>query len=274
MRWLKKADAVVISDCIPNGFWKRLYNVEKLKKITRKPVLFYEVFYLGNAPTQIERLQKNKDPLMERYDAHFFVSNVTEIKTATPSNAFCIGLMAKTWNLKPLPKKELVALVDFAQPGYEKYREVQITQLEKAGIRYISLEKRYSLNEIRDIYRDASIYFMQSFEAFGLPILECLCTGAQIFTPHSAWPMSWRLDEEPQVHGEGTLPGCFTVYENEEGLAHQLEKFKKNYHWSETPQKIFDCFIEHYPTFYYGDKKVISDFVDFIGNFKNNKDRA
>ncbi|MGN6802738.1 MAG: hypothetical protein ACTHJN_12630 [Ginsengibacter sp.] len=271
LKWLKNADAVVICDCIPNGFWKRLYNVEKLKKITGKPVLFYEVFYLGNAPTQIQKLQKNGDPLLERYDAHLFVSNVTETKTLPPGNAFCIGLDTGSWNLVPMPKKELVALVDFAQPGYEKYREVQIAQLKKAGVRYISLEKRYSLNEIRDIYRDASVYFMQSFEAFGLPILECLCTGTQIFTPHSSWPMSWRLDDKPQVHGDGTLPSCFTVYEDEEGLAQKLEEFKKNYHPSETPQKVFDSFIKHYPTFYDGNKKAIKGVADFILSFKCNK---
>lgn len=271
LKWLKKADAVVICDCIPNGFWKRLYNVEKLKKITRKPVLIYEVFYLGNAPTQIEALQRNNDRLLERFDAHLFVSEVTETRETNPSNAFCIGLQAKSWNLMPFPKKELVALVDFPQAGYEEYRDIQIRQLKKAGIPYISLEKRYTVEEIRDLYRQASIFFVQFPEAFGLPILECLCTGTQIFTPHSSWPMSWRLDENPQVHGDGTLPSCFTVYENEEGLAQKLEEFKKNYHPSETPQKVFDCFVKHYPTFYDGNKKAINDVVDFILNFMGNK---
>src|SRR5665647_122820 len=42
LKFLKNADAVVICDCIPNAFWKRLYNVERLKAITKKPVLLYE----------------------------------------------------------------------------------------------------------------------------------------------------------------------------------------------------------------------------------------
>ena len=58
LQQLKGADAVVICDCIPNAYWKRLYNVESLKQIIHKPVLLYEVFYLGNAPTQIEALKK------------------------------------------------------------------------------------------------------------------------------------------------------------------------------------------------------------------------
>jgi hypothetical protein len=264
LKWLKKADAVVICDCIPNGFWKRLYNVEKLKKITKKPVLFYEVFYLGNAPTQIERLHKNNDPLPERYDAHLFVSPVTEIRGKNQANSFCIGIMAKTWNLKPLPKKDLIALVDFAQPRYEKYRETQIRQLQKAGIPFINLERKYSIDEIRDIYRSVSIFFVQFPEAFGLPILECLCAGVQIFTPDSGWPMSWRLDDDPQVHGPGQLPGCFTVYEGADDLYNKLIEFKMNFNKEDTPLKVFDSFIKHYPAFYNGDKTGLQKCIAFL----------
>jgi hypothetical protein len=261
---LKKADAVVICDCIPNAFWKRLYNVERLKGITKKPVLLYEVFYLGNAPTQIEALKKNNDPFLERYNAHLFISPVTEIREGNTPNSYCIGLMANAWNLQPLQKKELIALVDFAQTGYETYRQAQIEQLNKAGIRFISLERRYSIDEIRDIYRQVSIYFMQSYEAFGLPILECLCTGAQIFTPHSGWPMSWRLDEDPKVHSAGILPGCFTVYNGEDDLYKKLQAFKNNFSAAETPLRVFDIFKKHYPAFYEGNEQELKRCIDYI----------
>lgn len=261
---LKAMDAVIISECTPNGFWKRLYNIEKLKAIVKKPVLFYEVYYLGNAPTQIEVLQSNNDPLLERYDGHIFVSPVTELRWQDKSNAFCIGLLARTWNLKPLPKQRLVALVDFVQPGYEQFRIEQIQALQKAGIDYISLERRYSIEEIRNIYRDVSIFFVQFPEAFGLPILECLCTGAQIFTPDSAWPMSWRLDESPEVHGKGILPECFTVYDDEADLSHKLMLYKKNFDSVETPLQVNTIFKNYYPTFYDGNKAEIEKCLDFI----------
>src|SRR5690606_17889532 len=83
----KKADAFVVCDCTPNGFWKRLYNIEQLKRITKKPVLFYEVYYLGNAPSIVNILKANKDALADRYDAHLFVSPVTEIRSQVPENA-------------------------------------------------------------------------------------------------------------------------------------------------------------------------------------------
>lgn len=267
---LKKADAVVICDCIPNAFWKRLYNIEKLKKITKKPVLVYEVYYLGNAPSQMEALKKNNDLLLERYDAHLCVSPVTEIRAKYPANSFCIGLMAKTWNLNPLPKKDLVALVDFAQPGYETYRNIQIDQLKKAGIKFISLERRYTIEEIRDIYRQVSIFFVQFPEAFGLPILECLCTGAQVFTPDSGWPMSWRLDEDPRVHGTGVLPGCFTVYDCEDDLLQKLLLFKEYFDHTETPLKVFNEFMEHYPSFYEGNSEELKKCLSTISQLSKN----
>ncbi len=267
MQALKQADAVVISEYIPNAFWKSLYNIEKLKAILKKPVFIYEVYWLGNAPTQIAILQNNGDEVHERYDGHLFVSPVTEITAAPLPNTFCIGLMAKTWNLQPLPKKELLALVDFVQPGYEAYREMQISNLQRSGIPFIALEKRLAIHEIRDIYRKASLYFMSSFEAFGLPILESLCCGSQIFTPASGWPMSWRLNDQPEVHGEGLLPECFTVYKDESDLITKLNLFKKEFSSTATPVNVFDSLMKHYPAFYSGYASEIKRFIEFIKSY-------
>jgi hypothetical protein len=261
---LRRMDAVIISESSPIAFWKKLYNIEKLKAILKKPVLFYEVYYLGNAPTQIITLKKNNDPLEERYDGHLFVSPVTEISKGKPQNAFCIGLLAKSWDLKPLPKKELIALVDFAQPGFEDYRELQIEQLKNAGIKFISLDRRYAIEEIRKIYQRVSIFFVQFPEAFGLPILECLCTGAQIFTPDSAWPMSWSLEKTPEVHGKGILPPCFTIYEKEDDLLKKLLLFKEGFDLLKTPETVFNTFIKNYPTFYGGDSMELTRCLKFL----------
>ena len=254
---LKNFDAIIISECAPNGFLRRLYNVEKFRKIIKKPVGFYEVYYLGNAPTQIEFLKKNNETLWERYDFHLSVSNLTEIKQASSDSFYPIGLYAKSFNLQPSVKREIIAIIDFVHPGNEQYREIQISALNKTRIKYISLEKSYSLEEIRNIYQQGSIYFMQSSEAFGVPLLECLCCGCQIFTPESWWPMSWRLNEDPQIHGEGILPGCFTVYGEEDQLIKELNYFKNSFDLVETPKKVFQTFIDHYPSFYNGNEKEL-----------------
>lgn len=261
LKKLKGYDAVIISECIPNGFLKRLYNVEKFKEIIKKPTGFYEVFYLGNAPTQINFLTKNKEALIERYDFHLSVAKATEIKSPFFDKWFPIGINATSWNLKPFPKKEIVAILDFVHPGNEHIREAQIRALDLLGIKYISLDKPYTFEEIRKIYQQGAIYFMQSYEAFGLPLLECLCCGAQIFAQKSWWPMSWRLNENPEVHGEGILPDCFTVYNDEEQLVKKLSAFKEYYDLIHSPKKVFDSFVLHYPQFYSGSDEQITRLI-------------
>ena len=263
---LKKYDAIVISECTPNGFWKELYHIEKLRYIIKVPVLYYEVYYLGNAPTQIDKLNKAGDPTIERYDFHLAVTEVTEIKTATNDKWSSVGLDMNNWNLSFENKIEFIALIDFAQEGYETYRQQQIKVLEELNIKYITLSGNYSVDEIRYIYKQSVVYFMQSSEAFGLPIAECLACGVQIFTPNSSWPMSWRLDNEPKVHGPGMLPECFTVYNDENDLKNKLLAFKKNYNSVTTSKLIFDYFILNYPNFYNGNPKQVQRVIEFISS--------
>jgi hypothetical protein len=268
LRILRLVDAIVVSECIPNGFRKQLYNIGKLKQITQLPIIIYEVYALENAPTQLDDLAHNNDPSLQLYDGHLYVSSVTEIRTDIASNSFCIGLSGKNWKLFPKPKKDMLALLDFPQVGFEKYRAIQVLALQRSGIPFIMLEGSYSIQAIREIYSNASIYFMQSFEAFGLPLLESLCTGTQIFTPDSGWPMSWRLDEKPEVHGPGILPDCFTVYDGEDDLLQKLLLFKENYNPDETPVQVFKEFIKHYSVFYEGDQLELNRCLDFLKCYK------
>lgn len=264
LRRLKDFDAIIISECVPNAFLRRLYNIEKFKKVIKKPIGLYEVYYLGNAPTQIDFLKKNNDALLERYDFHLSVAEVTEIKQPVSERWFPIGIRGQLWDLKPLFKKEIIAIIDFVHPGNAEIRELQIRALNKTGIKYISLDRPYTFKEIRKIYQQGAIYFIQSFEAFDLPILECLCCGCQIFTQESAWPMSWRLNEDPQIHGEGVLPDCFTVYNTEEQLIKELATFKEDYDLEKTPKKVFNNYLTHYPQFYYGNEKELQRAIQTI----------
>ena len=163
----------------------------------------------------------------------------------------------------------MIALIDFLQPGYERYREIQIRALDRAGIKYVLLEKPYTFQEIRNIYQQGAIFFIQFPEAFGVSILESLCCGCQIFTPESWWPMSWRLNAKPEIHGDGILPECFTVYNDEDQLNIELIAFKENYDLIETPKKIFDNFLAHYPDFYYGNNDEIERLLNDLNHLKN-----
>lgn len=254
LKKLNKFDAIIICECTPNGFLRKLYNIEKLKSILKKPILFYEVYYLGNTPSQIKILKENNELLFDRYYIHLAVSGITEIKSSPSPKWNAIGMCANKWNLIPTPKKELIAIVDFLQPGYENSRDLQIKALNIVGIKYISLEKKYSFEDIRKVYQQGAIFFLQFPEAFGVSILECLCCGNQIFTESSAWPMSWRLNEDPEIFGQGILPDCFTTYKTEEKLIKELTTFKNNYDLIETPRRIFNTFLDNYPSFYYGNQ--------------------
>lgn len=264
LKKLKRFDIIIISECIPNAFLRNLYNIEEFRKIIQKPIGLYEVYYLGNAPTQVNFLEESRNPLSERFNFYLSITDVTEIKQQSKGNWYPIGIKAESWNLKPFPKNELVAIIDFLHEGNEEFRQVQIRALGKAGIKYISLEKPYTIEEIRRIYQQGAIYFMQSFEAFGLPILECLCCGCQIFTPESWWPMGWRLNENPAIHGDGVLPDCFSVYKSEEQLVTELISFKEKYDLTETPKKVFETFLEHYPEFYFGNEAELQRFFKCI----------
>jgi hypothetical protein len=264
LKALKKFDLIIISECSPAVFLKKMYNVEKLKRKVKKPVGLYEVYYLENAPTQIRFLKKSKNPLLERFDFHLSVSDVTEVKQLHCDKWFPIGIESRSWGLNPIPKKEMIAIIDFGQAGFEEYHSIQIRALKKAGIKYISLDGTYTIDAIRNIYKVGAIFFIQFPEAFGISILECLCCGCQIFTPHSCWPMSWRLNENPEVHGEGTLPGCFTVYNTEEQLMEELLAFKENYDLVQSPKRVFEIFLEHYLYFYLGNENEMKRLLQKI----------
>jgi hypothetical protein len=268
---LKKKDAVIICDWTPNGFYRQTYNIEKLRTIIdNKPILYYAVQYVGNSPTIIQKLKDGNHAFIERYDWHMSVSDITELRNKPTPPWNQIGMNLKSTGLKPEKKDEFFAIVDFLRPGYEQYREIQVQVLIELNISYISLEKEYSLSDIRELYKKSSINFIQFPEAYGLPIAECLACGSYIGTPDSSWPMSWRLDEKVEVHGSGTLPECFVVYNGADDLKRQLIAIRDSYDLVETPKKVFDNFYTHYPSFYEGNMEGLQEVYKRIetGNFK------
>lgn len=262
LKQLKKFDLIIITDCTPMAFLEETYNIERLKMLMDPiPVFYYAVFYLGNGPTMIDYLKQHNQPGLERFDWHLSVSAVTEVRQAEGDHWTQIGINLKSTGLKPAPKSSFLAVVDFAQPGYEEVRNTQIRALKELEIPFISLDRPYSISEIRAIYKKAAIYFMQSYESFGLPIAECLCGGSYIFTANSGWPMSWRLDEKPEIHGPGTLPECFVLYDDLEDLKRKIQEIKHGYDLENSPQKVFDIFYKHYPSYYEGKPKILEEIL-------------
>jgi len=262
LRKLKKFDAVVIVECSPKSFLNDSFDFVKLKeKLNNIPLIFYEVYYLGNAPTMVSYLHEGGHHLEDIFDWHLSVSEVTEIRSKPKAPWNQIGLHLKSTGLVPVPKKEHLAIIDFYRQGYEEERNVQIKALEAVGIPYVELAGPYTIEEIREVYKKATFYFLQFPESFGLPIAECLSCGAYVFTPDTSWAMAWRLDDEVQIHGPGRLAECFVVYDGQKELQEKLMHYKSEYDLQTSPQKVFQIFIDNYPDYYYGNKTELNHFV-------------
>lgn len=264
MLTLKKYDAIVVSDCEPNGFWKHHFGIENLKRQFKKPIAFHEVYYLGNVPTHVKRLKLQGHPTMERYDWHLAVTDITEIKSSPRPPWSLVGLNLEGEGLEIGHKSDFFAIVDFERKGYEKYRDDQIKVLEKLRLPYVAFEERMSMSEIRDYYKKASLIFLSFPETFGVPIAECLACGTAIFTPSSSWPMSWRLDANPEPNSIGKLPNCFVEYKTPDGLQKLLKKFYEDWDMVKKPKEIQDTFFKTYPHFYSGNLEGVHEFVKVL----------
>ncbi len=263
LKVLKGMDAIIISECTPTGFIRNLYGIEELRKRIKRPILFHEVYYLENALKQYYYLKQTNNPGIERYDWHLAITDTTGIRSIPKPPWSVIGLNIKDLELAPQPKKEFFVLLDFRVGKYDSYRKTQIKVLKKLGIRYFEFKERMPMQEIRDYYKKAAVFFISFPEAFGLPIAECLAYGTTIYTPHKEWAMSWRLGMKLEdKDSDSYLPECFTEYSGEKDLEVKLKQLKESYHLEKTPLKIFDSFYENYPHFYEGQqdeaKKLIS----------------
>jgi hypothetical protein len=269
IRKLKEYDAVVIVETSPMCYIKDSYDFVKLKKkLEDIPLIQYEVYYLGNAPTMISYLSKGGHHLEDIFDWHLSVSEITEIRSKPKAPWNQIGLNLQSTGLVPVPKKELLAIIDFRREGYEEERNEQIKALKAVGIPYIELSGRYTFDEIREVYKKGTFYFLQFPESFGLPIAECLSCGAYVFMPDSSWAMAWRLDDKAQIHGPGKLAECFVVYDGQQKLQEILLHYKDEYDLQSSPKKVFEIFLEHYPDYYHGNKAELFDFIKKLENGK------
>lgn len=169
-----------------------------------------------------------------------------------------IGLNLEDSSLVVESKRgRFLALVDFEQTNYTKERAITIRALEDTKTEYYVLHGRYEINEIREIYRKASIYFVASWESFGLPICELQACGAYVFTPFSSWVWShWirnSLDSKT-----GRLSPNFIVYDNDvDILKTKLRTVQQAY----DPHEVRANFVKNHPQFYYGNLKKLAGFV-------------
>jgi len=248
---LARYDIIVLSECCPEAFYKNSLGIEYLRRKLRKPIVLYEVFFLEISPYQVRLLEAEDHFLASRYDWHLAAADITEFR-AVPSDErrwSHIGLRIANSNLRHGSKGSFLALLDFARPGNEQVRSDQIRALKELDIEFLELRNpgQYSIHEIRELYNQTSVFFIQHMESFGVPIAEALAAGNQIFLPSDAWAMAWKIGEQNQ------LPGVFTLYEDFHQLKERLAAYKLAWKRRETPARVFSDFVRIYPHYYFGD---------------------
>nr|AQQ74412.1 hypothetical protein [uncultured bacterium] len=251
LKQLSRYDVIVVSECCPEAFYTNSLGIEYLRRALRKPIALYEVFFLDNSPYQVGLLEAGGHFLASRYDWHFAAADITEFRAtqSAQSRWSRIGLNIAKSNLRHGSKSGFLALVDFPQRGNERFREEQIRALKELRIDFLELRGagRYSVREIREIYNQTSVFFIQHMESFGVSIAEALAAGNQIFSPSAAWPMAWKIGEKNE------LPGVFTIYEGFQQLKEKLNSFRLNWERQKTPARIFAEFVRIYPHYYFGE---------------------
>jgi glycosyltransferase involved in cell wall biosynthesis len=126
---------------------------------------------------------------------------------------------------------------------------------------YIALEGSYTTAEIRQIYRESSIYFLASSEAFGLPICELQACGAKVFLPDPHWASSHWLGKDYFIEREPELSPNFVVYENDpHALSHRIREVAD----SINPAEVRATFERVQPELFHGDMSELTRFLEMI----------
>lgn len=270
---LRDCDCVIIVLNCPTAFFVNngKSRIEKLRKKYKKPIVNYDLHYLPNQGWYKKIKEQNRDNFgLERYDWYLPVSLVTEyaLPRKIPKIYSNIGFDIRSKNLYP-DQKEFIALIDFERIGYETERNIQIQALRETNTPYIELKGKYTTDEIRNIYRRCSMFFLAFRESFGLPIVELQLCGCAIFTPYKNWAPAHFVNKDIYEYGDGDLGENFYVYDNDlEKLKSQIQNLKKMHNST----IIIDNLKKDYPAYYSSNSEELDEFFEKIKKGEINKD--
>lgn len=268
----RRYDAVVVVNSVPEAFFRSFFCDQMLRSLLpHTPIVLYDVFYLptrghwwkwlrdGNPEAGIPAADQWG---MQRYDWYLCASVVSEVPMRpAPQPCSIVGLNLDDGTLYPAHQGKFVALIDFAQKHHERERALQVAACEATDTPYIALAGRYSIAEIRQIYRRCSAYFVGFRESFGIPICELQACGSYVFLARAHWAPSHWLKPDLSVDGPGTLSSNFVVYDNDEAqLIDALRRVKATY----DAQHVVTTFQQSHPQFFWGNLDAARDFRDKI----------
>lgn len=248
----KKYDLFIVSDTV--GILAHEKPINTLRRLN-KPVLLYEVFYPGGAKYWLDRLPPNS---LDLFDAYFTTSSVNDIEPVGVKPVYNIGI-----NLNHRPpsttqaSREFTALMDFARPGYEDERNLQLAALKALNIKTIYLDGEYNFNEISRIYDQANIYFVAFPEAFGVPIVQLQNSGCYIVSPSTDWIKRHANGHQNIMCNnlnKHLFSKNFVFYDSYQELVSSLEEIRRSYKAVDVQNR----FSHEQPHFKYGDTQALS----------------
>jgi len=264
---LDKFDLIVVVSNIPDAFIaKRLNRIEKIRNKLTVPIVSYQNYYLGTRGRWSSLI---KDTVnygggfgLERYDWYLSASMVSEYPLSKqPHPCSLIGHDLKDANLFIPQGKRFKVLLDFNRKGFEAFRQLQIRALQETNTEYVQLTGRYSISEIRRMYRDCGAFFTSFRESFGLPLVENQLCGNYIFLPYRSWAPSHYINKSLFESGQGDLGRNFIIYDNELcKLKALIRQCRENYY----PEQNLANFQAEYPALYKGDLTQLRAFVNKV----------
>lgn len=257
---LAECDAIIVVQHLKDAFRTSLKINELRLMFPDKPVILYDLVYLptvGLWGPWLEPTQSNAIRGMDLYDWYLCVSVQNRLPMPAGDQPCTeIGIDLNDGSLFPDQRGSFKALMDFEREAFPDERRIQLEALEETGTEYEILKGRYSIADIREIYRGCSIYFLAHMESFGVPICELQACGCRILTPYDHWCDAHRLPE-----GGGLSPN-FTVYENhKKQLINSIEKLKAEM----DPAKVVECFRTCHGHFMDGDPDALQTVLDKVG---------
>jgi hypothetical protein len=274
-------DLIVVVLHVPASFAKGPFpNIEALReRLPGVPIVNYDMQFLPTLNSWARFLLRGEKTALapgaarifdkgsfglDRYDWYLMVSVDRELRLPPgPLPYSRIGLDLDDGSLYPAQQGKFSVLVDFVRevPKWLAYRKVQLEALRLAGVDYVVLEGRYSMDEIRAIYRRTSMYFLAFTESFGLPVCELQACGSKVYMPDPYWASSHWISEKVYGPREPMYSSNFVVYENDpERLAECIREEARTF----DPAKVRDTFERVQPELLHGDRAALLEFLERV----------
>ncbi|HBA83759.1 MAG TPA: hypothetical protein DCZ95_06660 [Verrucomicrobia bacterium] len=256
---LKNYSAVVVVQHMRDAFRRSLAIDELRQALPNTPIVLYDLDYLPTVGLWGPWLgaDENFEAVhgIDRYDWYLCVSSIGRCPMPDGFNPCTqIGVHLDDGSLYPNQNGRFLALIDFERTNHLKERRLQIEALQEARTEFLVLKGRYSMQDIRRIYRQCSVYFLAHMESFGLPICELQACGSHVFTPYVSWCDAHRLGRH-----DAPLPANFVCYRNDKDfLVEQLRRIKA----AASPAVVVRRFQESHPHFFRGDPDSLRGFLD------------